>query len=79
MVCIKFPKNDDFEVWQIITHMSCSPLSVLHIFLNMLALWMFGTPLEQMWGEINFYFYISCGLGAVFIPWALDFSQLIQA
>ena len=72
---LRFPKNDDFEVWQIITHMFMhSPLSVLHIFLNMLALWMFGTPLEQMWGRNKFlFFYISCGRGAVFIPWALDF------
>lgn len=72
---LKFPENEDFRVWQIITHMFMhSPQTFFHIFMNMLALWMFGTPLEQMWGRNKFlFFYLSCGLGAVFLPWALDF------
>ena len=39
-----------------------------HIMFNMFGLWMFGTPLEQMWGKQKFiFFYISAGLGAVML------------
>tara|TARA_B100000530_G_C15866101_1_gene451392 strand:- start:554 stop:1141 length:588 start_codon:yes stop_codon:yes gene_type:complete len=39
-----------------------------HIMFNMFGLWMFGTPLEQMWGKQKFiFFYISAGLGAVLL------------
>jgi membrane associated rhomboid family serine protease len=34
----------------------------------MFGLWMFGTPLEQMWGKQKFiFYYLSAGLGAVLI------------
>jgi membrane associated rhomboid family serine protease len=34
----------------------------------MFGLWMFGTPLEQMWGKQKFiFFYLSAGFGAVLI------------
>jgi membrane associated rhomboid family serine protease len=36
-----------------------------HIFFNMLALWMFGMELEQLWGSKRFLiYYLICGLGA---------------
>jgi len=39
--------------------------SVSHILFNMFGLWMFGSPLEQMWGKKKFlFFYFSAGLGA---------------
>ena len=39
--------------------------SIMHIAFNMLGLWMFGSPLEQMWGSKKFlFFYFSTGLGA---------------
>ena len=39
-----------------------------HILFNMFGLWMFGTPLEQMWGKQKFiFFYLSAGFGAVLI------------
>jgi membrane associated rhomboid family serine protease len=41
---------------------------ISHIFFNMFGLWMFGTPLEQMWGKQKFiFYYLSAGLGAVLI------------
>lgn len=72
-----FPKNDNFEVWQVFTHMFMHSQSFyLHIIMNMFGLWMFGTPLEQIWGRNKFiFFYFSAGLGAVFIPWIIDFYQ----
>ncbi|TKK67684.1 rhomboid family intramembrane serine protease [Ilyomonas limi] len=53
-----------FKPWQFITHMFMHG-SLAHIFGNMLALWMFGAVLENLWGPKRFLiFYIVCGLGA---------------
>jgi membrane associated rhomboid family serine protease len=72
-----FPLNEKFHAWQVVSHMFMhSPFTIAHLIFNMLALWMFGSPLEQMWGQKKFlFFYFSAGLGAVFIPWAIDFYQ----
>jgi len=60
-----FPGNDAFKPWQIITHMFMHG-NVMHIFFNMLALWMFGSAVEQRLGDKKFLFiYFSAGLGAV--------------
>ena len=60
-----------FKPWQLLTHMFLHgsydnvDATVLHIFSNMFALWMFGRILENMWGPKRFLtFYIICGLGA---------------
>ena len=76
-LALYFPLNEKFHYWQVISHMFMhSPNTLLHIAFNMLALWMFGSPLEQIWGRNKFlFFYFSSGLGAVFIPWAIDFYQ----
>src|SRR3954464_6364787 len=53
-----------FKPWQFITHLFMHG-SVGHIFGNMLALWMFGSILENLWGPKRFLiFYLMCGLGA---------------
>ncbi|ULC60320.1 rhomboid family intramembrane serine protease [Flaviramulus sp. BrNp1-15] len=60
-----FPKNEAFQPWQIVTHMFMHG-GPMHIFFNMFALWMFGTPVEQTLGSKRFLFiYFSAGLGAV--------------
>ncbi|QTD38125.1 rhomboid family intramembrane serine protease [Polaribacter batillariae] len=76
-LAIWFPENDHFKVWQVFTHMFMHhPTFYLHIIMNMFGLWMFGTPLEQKWGKKKFlFFYFSAGLGAVLLPWAIDFYQ----
>ena len=62
---LHFPKNPAFEPWQIVTHMFMHG-GITHILFNMLALWMFGTPVEQYLGSKKFLFiYFSAGLGAV--------------
>jgi membrane associated rhomboid family serine protease len=39
--------------------------SIGHLLFNMLALWMFGLPLEQTWGTRKFLkYYFLCGIGA---------------
>ena len=50
-----FPKNDLFQPWQIITHMFMHG-GISHILFNMLALWMFGTAVEQVFGKKKFLF-----------------------
>jgi len=53
-----------FRPWQIFTHMFMHG-SLMHIFSNMFALWMFGSILENMWGPKRFFiFYMICGIGA---------------
>lgn len=60
-----FPGNDAFKPWQIVTHMFMHG-NVMHIVFNMLALWMFGSAVEQRLGSKKFLFiYFSAGLGAV--------------
>jgi membrane associated rhomboid family serine protease len=53
-----------FAVWQLATYMFLHG-GIGHILFNMLALWMFGTELEQTWGTRTFLrFYFFCGIGA---------------
>lgn len=62
-----FPKNGNFEWWQVITHMFMHG-SLMHIIFNMYALWAFGTPLERIWGRNKFlFFYFSAGLGSALL------------
>jgi len=72
-----FPENNHFKIWQIFTHMFMHhPTLYFHIIMNMLVLWMFGTPLEQIWGRNKFlFFYFSAGLGAVALPFIIDYVQ----
>ncbi len=76
-----FPKNENFKIWQIFTHMFMHhPTFYLHIIMNMFGLWMFGTPLEQMWGRNKFlFFYFSAGIGAVLLPLVIDYYQYNSA
>jgi len=64
-------RSDLFHSWQFLTHMFMhgTPtdlnLTVMHLFGNMFALWMFGSILENVWGPKRFlFFYLFCGLGA---------------
>jgi len=50
---------------------------ISHIFFNMFGLWMFGTPLEQMWGKQKFiFFYLSTGFGAAALQLLLYYYQV---
>jgi membrane associated rhomboid family serine protease len=52
------------HIWQPLTYMFLHG-GVFHILFNMLALWMFGTELERMWGSRYFVkFYLIAGGGA---------------
>ena len=59
-----------FKVWQLITYMfmhqaleANGGIVFAHIIFNMLALWMFGSSLEEFWGSKRFLtFYMLCGI-----------------
>jgi membrane associated rhomboid family serine protease len=56
-----------FQPFQIVTHFFMHG-SFMHIFLNMLSLWMFGSAIENYWGGQRFLvYYLVTGLGAAFI------------
>jgi membrane associated rhomboid family serine protease len=56
-----------FRIWQVATYMFLHG-NVLHILFNMLALWMFGTELERIWGTRYFLkFYFVTGIGAAIL------------
>jgi membrane associated rhomboid family serine protease len=51
-------------IWQLATYMFLHG-GLFHILFNMLALWMFGSELERIWGTRNFLkFYFVTGIGA---------------
>ncbi len=53
-----------FRPHQLLTHLFMHG-GIWHIVLNMFALWMFGSTLENVWGPKRFLiFYMLCGLGA---------------
>ena len=64
-----------FRWWQPFTHMFMHgdpydvQATIMHVGFNMLALWMFGRILENIWGPRRFLiFYLVCGLGAAICP-----------
>ncbi|MBW8888720.1 MAG: rhomboid family intramembrane serine protease [Fibrobacteres bacterium] len=55
----------DWQVWRLATYLFVHDLNppYLHILINMLLLWMFGTPLVEVMGERKFWwFYLSTGV-----------------
>ena len=51
-------------IWQPVTYLFVHA-DILHLLLNMLTLWMFGTELERLWGTQAFVrYYFVCGIGA---------------
>jgi membrane associated rhomboid family serine protease len=78
-----------FKPWQFITHMFMHGsyndvnATIMHLFSNMFALWMFGSILENVWGAKRFLtFYLICGLGAAMLHMgvvAYEFHTIEQA
>jgi membrane associated rhomboid family serine protease len=77
-MALYFPKNENFAIWQFVTHMFMHG-SFMHILFNMYGLWAFGSPLEAMWGRNKFlFFYFSAGIGAGLIYTAVNYFQFQQ-
>lgn len=53
-----------FQPWQLVTYAFLHG-GVLHLLLNLYALWLFGTRMESVWGSRNFaIYYFVCVVGA---------------
>ena len=76
LFALHYPNNPKFEFWQPLTHMFMHG-DISHIFFNMFGLWVFGSPLEQMWGKQKFiFFYLSAGFGAAALQLLLYYYQV---
>jgi membrane associated rhomboid family serine protease len=66
----------ELRLWQPLTYMFLHG-GIFHILFNMLALWMFGTELERMWGSRFFTkYYFVCGVGAAVTTLLVALSPL---
>ncbi len=64
-------------VWQIVTYMFLHG-SIWHLILNMFIIWMFGTPLESVWGSNRFLnYYFVCGFGGALLSFLFSFNTTI--
>jgi membrane associated rhomboid family serine protease len=62
-----FPTSEYFQPLQIVTHMFMHG-DITHLFFNMFAVFMFGPPLESLWGAKRFlFFYLVTGFGAMLL------------
>jgi len=86
MFALHHYKSEVFKPYQIITHIFMHG-SFFHLLFNMLALWMFGTMIERIWGPKRFLiFYMVCGIVAgltqlanyAFNFWDIDHSSLSE-
>ena len=78
LFALHYPSNPKFKIWQPLTHMFMHG-DIGHIFFNMFGLYMFGTPIEQMWGRKKFiFFYLSTGFGAAAFQLLLYYFQINQ-
>ncbi|MDA9879406.1 rhomboid family intramembrane serine protease [Flavobacteriaceae bacterium] len=76
LFALHYPSNPKFQYWQPLTHMFMHG-NFTHIFFNMFGLYMFGTPIEQMWGRKKFiFFYLSTGFGAAALQLGLYYFQV---
>jgi len=56
-----------FQIWQLLSY-SFLHGGVMHLLLNMYALWMFGSRMENVWGSKAFaQYYFVCVLGAALV------------
>ncbi|HSQ07030.1 MAG TPA: rhomboid family intramembrane serine protease [Chromatiaceae bacterium] len=67
-----------FWPWQLLTY-GFLHAGVLHIVLNMYALWMFGSRLEYLWGGRRFAaYYLACVVGAALVQLVVSEINLAQ-
>ena len=61
---VPYDVTHHFFLWQLVTYLFLHG-GILHLGLNMLTLWMFGSELENFWGSERFTrFYFVTGIGA---------------
>ena len=76
LLALYYPLSDYFMPWQVFSHMFMHG-GFQHLLFNMLALWMFGTAVERVFGQRKFLiFYLSSGLGAVALTFLVYYIQI---
>lgn len=64
---LPFEDAPEFQFWQLITYAFLHG-GLLHLFVNLFAMWMLGTQIEQSWGSrlfAKYFFYCVIGAGLV--------------
>jgi membrane associated rhomboid family serine protease len=68
--------SSEFKVYQLVTYMFMHG-GIMHIFFNMLALFMFGGAVENVWGKKKFLtYYFLCGFGAAAAHYAIRYYEI---
>lgn len=76
MLAMFSPTSEYFQPFQIVTHMFMHG-DVGHLFFNMFALFMFGPPLENLWGEKKFlFYYFVTGIGALVLHLIVKYIEI---
>ncbi|NRB64546.1 MAG: rhomboid family intramembrane serine protease [Saprospiraceae bacterium] len=71
-----YPTSEFFRPYQLVTHMFMHG-DIMHLLFNMFALFMFGPPLEALWGPKRFlFFYLGTGLGAMLLYIFVKYLEL---
>jgi membrane associated rhomboid family serine protease len=64
-------------IWQIVTYLFLHG-SLWHLILNMFIIWMFGSPLESVWGSNRFLnYYFLCGFGGAALSFLFSFNTTV--
>lgn len=72
------PGSAHFSPIQLITHMFMHA-NLAHIFFNMFALWMFGSPMENIWGPQRFLkYYLITGFGAAALHLGVNYMEMLM-
>lgn len=76
MLAAFYPTSDLFRPYQLITYMFMHA-DMGHIFFNMFGLYMFGPPLEMVWGPKKFlFYYFITGFGALALHFLVKYIDL---
>lgn len=66
-----------FAPWQLLTYAFLHG-GLFHLFVNMFVLWMFGAPVERVWGSATFLgYYLFCVVGAGLVQVALGYAGIL--
>lgn len=76
-LALYYPESPFFMPHQLFTHMFMHG-NLMHLFFNMYALWIFGSPLERTWGSKKFLvFYTITGIGAALFYNLVQWIQMM--
>jgi membrane associated rhomboid family serine protease len=84
MLGLHFPGVKDFGLYQIVTYMFMHDThGITHLLFNMFGVYMFGSVLENVWGQKRFLiFYLVTGIGAAItqeVVWAFELNSFASS